>query len=154
MAEEGFGAEPPLARLLLLASRWFDARSLEELERRGWPRLSPAQSLVFAHVGEDRVAPAELARRLGHSRQATHQLVDGLVRLGLLQVLDDPGRRGGRLVQVTAQGRRLAVDAYGILLGLEHGLGARRVRTLRRLLAGFDDGPPQVGRPRPADGGG
>ena len=49
--------EPPLARLLLLASRWFDTRSVAELETRGWPRLSPAQSLVFAFLEEDGMNP-------------------------------------------------------------------------------------------------
>jgi DNA-binding MarR family transcriptional regulator len=136
--EEELGPEPPLARLLLFAGRWFDARSREELERRGWPRLTAAQSLLFAQLGDDQVPPAELARRLGHTRQATSELVDGLVRLGLLARGDDPARRGGRLVCITPRGRALAADAYQVLLDLEAGLGARRVRALRRHLAVFD----------------
>ena len=139
MSEQDFGAEPPLARLLLLASRWFDACSLAELERRGWPRLSPAQSLVSAHLEDDGVPPAELARRLETTRQAAHELVQGLVQLGLLVVTADPGRRGGRLVVTTPRRRQLAVEAYVILLELEQQLGAHRVRTLRRLLSPFDD---------------
>src|SRR4051794_19937205 len=112
MTQRRFVAEPPLARLLLRASRWFDARSREELERRGWPRLSAAQTALFAHLEENGIAPAELARRLGHTRQATSDLVNGLVRLDLVQVLDDPDRRGGRLVCVTPRGRELAIDAH------------------------------------------
>ena len=142
MDDADFGPEPPLARLLLFASRWFDAQSLAELERRGWPRLSSAQSLVFAHLTDDGVAPSELARRLGQTRQSTQDLVGGLVRLGLVEVLDDPGRRGGRLVRATPRGRALAVEAYRVLTGLESTLGVRRVRTLRRLLEEFDGVPP------------
>ena len=135
MDGEDFGSEPPLALLLLSASRWLDAQALEELERRGWPRLSPAQSLLFAHLGEGGISPAELARRMGQSRQATHELAHGLVRIGLLAVEVDPGRRGGRLVRPTETGRRLAVDAYNILTALELRLGAGDVATLRRLLS-------------------
>lgn len=150
MDDGDFGAQPPLARLLLFASRWFDAQTLAELERRGWPRLSPAQSLVFAHLTDDGLAPSELARRLGQTRQSTQDLVGGLVRLGMVEVADDPARRGGRFVRATPRGRALAVEAYGILLALESSLGARRVQTLRRLLADFDRAqpPPRAGSGR------
>jgi DNA-binding MarR family transcriptional regulator len=139
MADEQFGPEPPLARLLLLASRWFDSRLLDQLERSGWPRLSPSQSLLFAYLEDGGVAQAELARRVGHTRQATHELVHGLCRIGLLELCPDPRRKGGRLVCLTDAGRRFAVDAYGVLMKLEEGLGAERVATLRRLLAPFDE---------------
>lgn len=149
MDDAGPGPEPPLARLLLMSSRWFDARSLAELERLGWPRLSPAQSLVFAHLERDGVSPAELARRLGHTRQATHELVAGLSRLGLLVVEDDPHRRGGRRVVLTEQGLAFAGAGYRVLTDIEATLGARRVRTLRRLLADIGDGPVPTDRPGP-----
>jgi DNA-binding MarR family transcriptional regulator len=136
--EAASDADPPLARLLLLASRWFDAQSLAELERQGWPRLSSAQSLVFAFLEEGGVPPAELARRLGNTRQATHELVQGLCRIGLLELGVDPNRRGGRLVLLTERGMQFAHAGYRVLTELEARLGARRVRTLRRLLADFD----------------
>lgn len=141
VTERRFGPEPPLARLLLMASRWFDNRSLAELERRGWPRLTPAQSLLFAHLEEDGVPPAEVARRLGTSRQATHDLVKGLVKLELLVVRDNPLRRGGKLVCLTPRGRDLALDAYSVLLELEQALGGETVRQLRRLLGDLDLDP-------------
>ena len=149
MATAEFEPEPPLARLLLLGSRWFDNRSLEELERRGWPRLSPSQSLVFAFLEEGGVAQAELARRVGHTRQATHELVHGLCRTGLVELCEDPRRRGGRLVCLTDSGRQFARDAYRILVELEAGLGAARVATLRQLLAPFDE--PKTTATLPAD---
>lgn len=145
--------EPPLARLLLLASRWFDTRSVAELETRGWPRLSPAQSLVFAFLEEDGVSPAELARRLGHTRQATHELVNGLCKLGLVDLDADPQRRGGRLVVLTARGLELALDGYRVLRGLEAEFGAERAGQLRELLADFDVTPGAV-RPGPGSGAG
>lgn len=141
--DEGTGSpDPPLARLLLLASRWFDARSRDLLEAEGWPRLSPAQTLLFAVLDEDGTPPAELARRLGNSRQATAQLIDGLHRLGLVELVDNPRRRGGRLVRYSDRGRELRAAAYRILTDLEAGLGARRAQSLRRLLAEFTSPAP------------
>ena len=124
----------PLAYLLLQAGRAFDAVLREELAARGWPRLSGAQSLVFALLDAAGTPPAELARRLGTTRQAQQDLVAGLVRLGLVETVADPGRRRGRLVRLTAAGRDLSRDARGVLAGLEAELGARG-GELRRLLA-------------------
>ncbi len=135
---------PPLALALLRASRWFDSQLLENLEHRGWPSLSPAQSLVFAHLSADGTPPSELARRLGTSRQAAHQLVAGLCRLGLLEVAENPGRRRGRLVMPTASGRALANDAREVLAALEKPLGRARVETLHELLNGLA-GPDAAG---------
>ena len=132
----------PLALLLLRASRWFDRHLLDRLEQRGWPRLTPAQSLVFAQLTREGVPPATLARRLGTSRQATQDLVAGLVRHDLLAVVSDPTRRGGRLVQLTEDGRALARDADTVLAVLEQQLGSARTEGLRALLG--DLGAPEA----------
>ena len=126
--------QEPLALLLLRASRWFDRQLLDRLEQQGWPRLTPAQSLVFAHLAPDGTAPATLARRLGTSRQATQDLVAGLARRGLLETVADPTRHRGRLVTLTTTGRELARDAHAILSELEHVVGAERAAALRDLL--------------------
>lgn len=112
-----------------------DRQLLDGLERAGWPRLTPAQSLLFAHLPADGVPPASLARQLGTTRQGTHELVAGLVRLDLLVVAVDPTRAGGRLVTLTDRGRALTDDARQILRDLERHLGDERVDEIRRLLA-------------------
>ena len=128
----------PLALLLLQASRWFDRQLLDGLADAGWPRLTPAQSLVFAHLDPQGVPPAALARRLGTSRQGVQELVAGLVRHGLLAVDADPTRRGGRLVVLTDQGRALTSDARRLLGALEQSLGRERAEQLRSLLTHLD----------------
>ena len=147
-------AQPPLALLLLRASRWFDHQLLQGLQRQGWPQLSPAQSLVFAYLDPGGVSPAELARRLGHTRQATHQLITGLVALDLLARTPNPARRGGLLVILTPRGRTLTSDAQRLLAGLEDDLGSDLVTRLRTTLAVFDQPPPgaQSDQPRPPVG--
>jgi DNA-binding MarR family transcriptional regulator len=137
----------PLALLLLRASRWFDRQLLDGLQRRGWPALSPAQSLVFAHLDPAGVPPAELARRLGQTRQATSELVRGLVHHDLLEVGHNPCRRGGRLVLLTDRGRALVRDAGQLLSELEEGVGADRVAALRTLLDDLERTVPQARPP-------
>jgi DNA-binding MarR family transcriptional regulator len=133
-------APAPLALLLLRASRWFDRQLLDGLQREGWPMLSPAQSLVFAHLDAEGVPPAELARRLGHTRQATQDLLVGLVRLDLVALEPNPERRGGRLVVLTDRGRVLTADAQRLLTDLEESLGAGLVDQLRGLLLTLNEG--------------
>jgi DNA-binding MarR family transcriptional regulator len=128
----------PLAHLMLQAGRAFDAALREELTTRGWPGLTAAQSLVFAYLEPQGTPPAELARRLGTTRQAQQELVAGLVRLGLLETVADPRRRRGRLVRLTGAGRQLAADAADVLARLEDELGGRAA-DLRRLLAEVTD---------------
>jgi hypothetical protein len=85
---------PPLAHLLLMVGRAMDARLREELEQRGWPRLSATQSLVFAYLDRSGTVPSKLARRLGTTRQSAAELVAGIAGLGLVEVVADPARPG------------------------------------------------------------
>ena len=141
----------PLALLLLRASRWFDRELLDGLEADGWPRLTGAQSLVFAHLEPGGVPPATLARRLGTTRQGASELVAGLVRHGLLEVAPDPARRGGRLVVLTDRGRALGREAGRRLVELEASLGAERSAALRALLLELG---PVTAAPEQEDGAG
>lgn len=129
----------PLAYLLLRAGRRFDTALREALTRRGWPALSPAQSLVFAYLPAGGLPPAALARRLGTTRQATQDLLAGLARLDLLEVADDPDRCRGRLVRLTPRGRALAADAATELATLESRVPG--AAALRALLSALEPGP-------------
>jgi DNA-binding MarR family transcriptional regulator len=130
--------QAPLALLLLRASRWFDRQVITELERQGWPRLTPAQTLVFAHLDAAGTSPSELARRLGATRQATADQLRILERLGLLTLDQDPTRARGRLVRLTPRGQSLASHARDLLAALEGALAAEAVSTLRRELLALD----------------
>jgi DNA-binding MarR family transcriptional regulator len=127
--------EQPLALALLTATRRIDAKLLDELAGLGWPRLTSAQSLVFPHLPETGISPAGLARALGATRQSTQELVAGLVRLQLVAVVDDPGKRRGRLVLLTPEGLRMSADARRVLADVEDQFGRQRTAQLRRLVS-------------------
>lgn len=127
-----------LGRLLLLAFRWVDESLRASLEARGWPRITPSQSMLMANLDRAGTRTAELARRLGVSRQAAHQTVRELEDLGLVQQMEDPTNASAKLVCLTDEGERNVADALAIFADveatLEHRVGTETVRALRRAL--------------------
>jgi len=129
---------PPLIDLSLRAFRWFEDGLLRRLDEAGWPKITRAHSLVFAHLDLEGTRPSELARRIGISRQAVHQTVGELVELGLVELAPDPASRRAKLVVLTPLGRRRVAEAHGIFGELEGELarriGRKSVTELRRAL--------------------
>jgi DNA-binding MarR family transcriptional regulator len=140
-------ALPPggLAIALLRASDWFNESLVAELHRRGWPNLNRSQALTFASLDLGGTSPAELARRVGISRQSMQTLVGELAAHGLVEVVDHPTDGRAKLVRLTRLGRRLTGDAIAVLDGLDAELARRiggdDVDRLRTALAA-DWGPP------------
>jgi DNA-binding MarR family transcriptional regulator len=127
-----------LGQLLLRAFRWFDESLIRALHAAGWPELTRAHSLVFAQLDTKGTRTAELARRAGISRQAVHQTVGELQRLGLVRLVPDPTNRSAKLVVPTDRGRDSIRVAKAVLADLEselaHRLGRGQVRALRQAL--------------------
>jgi DNA-binding MarR family transcriptional regulator len=135
-----------LARLLLDRFRWFDQALLEALHDRLGVELTSAQSLLFADLPIEGARQSDLARRLGVSRQAINELVRGLERQGLLEIVPDPDSGRSKLVRPTKGGResnRVAVETFARLeTELRSRIGDRPVDQLRRALASEWGSPP------------
>ncbi len=137
---------PPghLAAELLAASAWFDEALLARLVHRGWPELSANRSRIFLALSQGPVRVSDLARELDVSRQAVHQLLDGLQREELVERRADEHDRRAQRVVLTERGRALATDAGHVLVDLErelaHRIGTGSVYALREAL-GRDRGP-------------
>jgi DNA-binding MarR family transcriptional regulator len=127
-----------LGQLLLRAFRWFDESLVNALHAAGWPEVTRAHSLVFAQLDATGTRTAEIARRAGVSRQAVHQTVRELQRLGLVELVPDPANRSAKLVLATDRGRQSTQVALATLAALEveltQRLGERRVQALREAL--------------------
>lgn len=132
-------APAPLGRLLLDAFSWFDEGLLASLAAGGWPRLTPAQSLVMAHLDAEGTRSAEVARRVGVSRQAIHRTVAELAELGLVSLEEDPANASARLVVLTDLGRATVTAALATFQAIESALaqrlGERDIASLRRILS-------------------
>ena len=127
-----------LARLLLDGWRWFDDRLREELSQSMGVDITPAQSLLFAALPPDGARQADLARELGVTRQAVNELVHGLARLGLVELVDDRSSARAKLVRPTEAGRRSVAVALRTFRRLEDRLadriGRHQLASLRSAL--------------------
>jgi len=127
-----------LARLLLEHFRWFDDALRSRLASQGLDGLTSAESMVFPFLDKGGTRPAELARRLGITRQSTQALVRGLERKGLVELIDDQNDGRAKTVRLTRAGRRsvpLALETFVELeRELERRIGAEKVAHLRSAL--------------------
>ncbi|MEB3966081.1 MarR family transcriptional regulator, partial [Streptomyces kunmingensis] len=113
------GTRRDLPQLLGEARRWFEEGMLAALESEGVAPVTPPQVQLFAALDEDGTTVAELARRMGVTRQTVHQAVHALVGAGLLEQIPDPSSARQRLIRRTAEGRHAHERARRALERLE-----------------------------------
>ncbi len=114
-----------LTRLLLERYRWFDDALRSHLEQEGITGLTTAESMVFPYLDAEGIRQADLARRLGITRQSTQTLVRGLEKKRLIELVDDPTDGRSKLVMLTNEGRRTIPVALSIFEKLESALADR-----------------------------
>ncbi len=134
-----------LGQLLLRGFRWFDESLVNALHTAGWPQITRAHSMVFANLDPGGTRPAQVARSAGVTRQAIHQVVADMQRLGIVELVDDPSNRTAKLIVPTAQGLdsvRVALATFADLEAeLARRIGAPQLAALRHALE-HDWGPP------------
>lgn len=124
-AEDYSDADLPLLALLQRGVRWFADELMERLEVAGVDPITPAHTMVLAHLDLDTsLSIAELARRAGVTRQTMHRAVTQLVDEDLLTRTPGPGFPRSTLIGLTGTGRRRRDVALGILHDLEQVLGS------------------------------
>ena len=135
--------ERHVGRLLLRASRAFNARATEKLRVRGYGGLTLAHLALLPHLDADGTRVTTLAERAGMTKQGMGQLVGDLERQGYAARAPDPTDRRAALVRFTEAGRRLLADAVAVTGELEAEyvaiLGEQRLATLRETLAVLAD---------------
>ncbi len=127
-----------LARQLLVAWRWFDDGLRHSLREAGFGEITTAQSMLFPFLDPDGTRPSELAERAGATRQGVHQLLNGLIDKGYVELVPDPTDGRSKLVRLTAHGQNSVIAAQRSLEMLEgqvrNRLGAKQTDELRNLL--------------------
>ncbi|WP_217253537.1 MarR family winged helix-turn-helix transcriptional regulator [Streptomyces sp. AC602_WCS936] len=144
-------AAPNMPLRLAAAKRWFDDALTASMRAAGEQPLSAAQGQVFAFLDAEGTTVAELARRLGVTRQTAHQAVHGLLALGLLEQVPDPASARSRLIRITAEGTRVhrrAQETLAVIEGvLADRIGAAQATALRTALTLPRGEPPVVRAP-------
>lgn len=83
----------------------------EAIRQQGFTDLQEAHFAVFSYPLPDGIKPADLARQIHMSRQATNYLLGQLEALGYLERRPTP-KGGRRLVYLTDRGWRVADTIY------------------------------------------
>jgi DNA-binding MarR family transcriptional regulator len=137
VSSEEKSASEPLGKLLWRAHHWFRTAVTAGLED-GMSGVSPANATLLSQLEPDCMPMADLARLMGVSTPATHQMVHQLVALGLLEVGPNPRSGRSKLVLLTPEGFTRRRQAMALLADLEdelaHRIGRRRVTALRDAL--------------------
>lgn len=132
MSSQPPGFELPLR--LLLGFRVLIDELRAELARQGHPDVRPMHGFVFQAIGPGGTSAAELARRLGVSKQAAAKTIGALERLGYVARAPDARDARRKLVRLTPRGvdclARSAVIFEDLRAGWERKLGAERLRAL------------------------
>lgn len=138
---------PPTISMVLGLLRgfyWFEDSIRNYTRSRGWEDFTHSQSLLLTHVTLGYRQPAEIARRLGISRQAIHVTIQQMVKKNIITLIDDPEDRRNKLVYFTKIGERMRAEALdgmnAIIRDLGARIGAENVRKAAQIL-GSDWGP-------------
>lgn len=129
---------------LAYALFWMDESLQASLEAAGWERMNRTRSMIMLSITVGINRPAQLARNLGVSRQAIHQLLQGMKQEGLLELVSDPNDRRAKIVQFSSgsDGIREAAEAaiFAIEKELAGRIGKQAFANLKKALA-LDWGP-------------
>lgn len=124
------------------ASRAWQAEFAAAMRAAGHGWMTDARAGLLGHVARKGTPQSLLIERLGISKQAVQQLVDGLEAEGVLARAPDPDDRRARVVVHTEAGRRALRDAARIKRRIEAGyrrrLGDETFAALKRALALLD----------------
>ncbi len=118
---------------------WVDECLQASMEAAGWERMSRTRSMLMVNVTIGINRPADIARSIGVSRQAIHQLIRGLKEEGILELVPDPNDRRAKIVQFDPKADKMRDDATKIMIAIEKELskrlGATEFKTLKKLLS-------------------
>lgn len=126
-----------VAQLLFKAARLWNEQAIARLQQR-FPAVRTAHTAVLPHVDWEGTRITELAARMGVTKQAASQIVQDMVRLGLLELRPDPDDGRAKRVYFSQAG----TEAMGIGLQtlqemqaeMSQAFGAQRMDQLLSLL--------------------
>lgn len=138
----------PLARLFAMAFRSLIDDLHERLTERGWHGIRPPYGFVLLAVRDQPTTATDVRRLLGLTKQAASKVLDAMEAADLVRRRPDAEDGRAKVVEITAEGRRLLRDVETIYAELEAGwaavIGSERVEALQhdiaRVLRAQNDG--------------
>jgi DNA-binding MarR family transcriptional regulator len=133
-----------VAQLLFKCARLMNEMAIERVNQQlgSVPALRASHTALFPHLGSEGVRGADLAKKLGVSKQAVSQLVTELEEWGVVEQVVDPKDGRAKLVRFTKKGERALLHGLSVLQGLERELegqiGKRRMQELHTALLALE----------------
>jgi DNA-binding MarR family transcriptional regulator len=140
------------------ASRAWQREFIAGMRDAGHLWFTDARATLMGHVARKGTRQAVLIERMGTTKQAVQQLIDGLEAEGILIRVSDPEDRRGRVVAHTEKGLAALRDSNRIKAAIEDRyrrlLGEGRFAALREALEVLQGDAGKAGTPdeQPYDG--
>ncbi|WP_163266427.1 MarR family winged helix-turn-helix transcriptional regulator [Chelativorans alearense] len=116
------------------ASRTWQREFVAEMRKAGHPWFTDARATLMGHIARRGTRQADLIERMGITKQAVQQLIDGLEAEGVLARMPDPRDRRGRIVVHTEKGLSALRDSNDVKKKIEERyrrlLGEERFKAL------------------------
>lgn len=135
-------------QLLFKAARLANEQALARVAASApaGPRVRPAHTALFPHLGFEGIRLTDLAAKVGVTKQAVGQLVDDLAALGMVERVSNPDDSRAKRIRFSRRGHAALMHGLGVLRAIQDGLaaavGARRMRelheTLKLVIAALD----------------
>ncbi len=131
---------------MLQAYYWLDESIQNHIRGAGFAPLSRSQGMIMINVAGGIRRPSDLARNLGISRQAVHQLLADMDERGLIDLRPDLADARAKEVHFSRRGtdmHLIAIEAQRKVHDeLERRLGSKAVNDLTKALLDKDWGSP------------
>ncbi len=132
-----------VAQLLFKCARLVNERAISRVnERATGPALRAAHTTLFPHLNAEGVRGADLAKKLGVTKQAVSQLVTELEEWGVVEQIADPQDGRAKLVRFTKKGEQALLQGLAVLGEVEKELsdkiGKRRMQELHTALLALE----------------
>ena len=144
--DEKFSAGGPdhVGIRLWFAYEAWKADFVSAMNRAGHGWFTPSRATLLGFLPRSGLSQAQLIARMGISKQAVQQLVDGLEAEGLLERFADPRDARARIIRYTRKGLAALQDADSIKHEIEaryrRQMGEQRFRMLIELLGEVSPG--------------
>ena len=133
-----------VAQLLFKCARLVNERAIERANQKLGPEpaLRASHTALFPHLTSEGVRGADLAKKLGVTKQAVSQLVAELEYWGVVEQVEDPKDGRAKLVRFTPKGEQGLLQGLAVLRELETELGdkigKRRMQELHTALLALE----------------
>lgn len=132
------------------ANRAWQAAFAREMRSAGHDWFTEARASLLGYLSRAGSRQSGLIERMGFSKQAVQQLIDGLEAEGVLERVPDPNDGRGKIVRYTAKGLAALADGDAIKFRIEQGykrrLGAAGMAALMTALSEIGGDPDEPKR--------